>query len=158
MKGILKLNKKQSLNFQTMHFSQTGTEHWKNTHTKERSTSTKLNLNITDGVLIKHITVLWQVTKMQTASTFTILNKWRMHGPIKERTADYKMAPIHSYENCSIAQGKICFSIMGASHALVYDMPIAEIFSLFSIVSIVASWAKVLTTHPAATLIDKKST
>ena len=36
-------------------------------------------------------------------------------------------------------QGEICFRIMGASHALVHDVLDAEIFSLSSIVSIVAS-------------------
>jgi hypothetical protein len=53
--------------------------------------------------------------------------------------ADSKMAPIHSYENCSMSQGNIKVKFASASrehsHALVYDVPDAEIF-LFSFVSV----------------------
>ena len=66
-----------------------------------------------------------------------------MRGPIKERTADKKMAPIYSYENCSMAQGSIKEGFDSASweprHALVHDVPDADIFSLRIIVCIVAS-------------------
>ena len=51
--------------------------------------------------------------------------------------------PIHSYENGSMAQGNIKEGYASASwapgHALVRDVPDAEIFSFSSIVSIVAS-------------------
>ena len=47
------------------------------------------------------------------------------------------MALIDSYENCSKGQGntkeRFCFRITGASHALVHDVPDAELFSLSSI-------------------------
>ena len=52
------------------------------------------------------------------------------------------MAAINSYENCSMAQGNIKERFASASresHALVHDVPDAEIFSFSSIVSIVAS-------------------
>ena len=56
------------------------------------------------------------------------------------------MAPIHFYENCSMAQGNIMERFASASwapsHTLVHDVPDAEIFSLTSIVSIVASSAR----------------
>ena len=51
--------------------------------------------------------------------------------------------PIHSYENCSMAQGNIKERFGSASwapiHTLVRDVPDAEIFAFSSIVSIVAS-------------------
>ena len=55
-----------------MHFSQIGTEPRKKSE-KQKSCPHQLNLRVADGVSIKHMTVLWQVTKMQTASTSTIL-------------------------------------------------------------------------------------
>ena len=65
------------------------------------------------------------------------------HGHIIEWTPDSKMAPIHSYVNCSMAQGNIkeryASESWEPSHALVHDVPDAEIFLFFSIVSIVAS-------------------
>ena len=70
MKGILKWNKNKSLTSKQFipHKQALNTE--KIRHTKELSTSTKLYLNVPDGVLIKHMTVLlWQVIKMQTGST-----------------------------------------------------------------------------------------
>ena len=82
MKGILKWIKNRGLTFKQRisHKQALNTE--KITHTKELSASTKLNINGTDGVLIKHTTVLWQVTKMQTASTFTIWISGNCHAAI----------------------------------------------------------------------------
>ena len=55
------------------------------------------------------------------------------HGHIIEWTPDSKMAPIHSYVNCSMAQGNIkerfAFASWAPGHALVHDRPDAEILS-----------------------------
>ena len=59
------------------------------------------------------------------------------NGHIIEWTPDSKMVPIHSYVNCSMAQGNIKERYASASwepsHALVHDVPDAEIFLIFSI-------------------------
>ena len=60
------------------------------------------------------------------------------HGPMKKRTADWNMVPIHSYKNCSLAQGntkdRVASTSWEPSHALVHDDPAVEIFSFSSIV------------------------
>ena len=70
MKGILKLNKIKGLSFKQC------ISHKQALNTEEigqkKSRPHQLNLNVTDGVFIKHMTVLWQVTTMKTASTSTI--------------------------------------------------------------------------------------
>ena len=91
---------------------------------------------------------LWTQNARQHSSQHSSLisrlaRKCSSHGPIKEWTADIKMAPIHSYENCSMAQGNIKERFGSASwapiHTLVRDVPDAEIFAFSSIVCIVAS-------------------
>ena len=71
------------------------------------------------------------------------LARARKHTRAPTMAADSKMAAIHAYEICSMARGKIKERFASASwepsHALVHDVPDAEIFSLPSIVSIVAS-------------------
>ena len=61
------------------------------------------------------------------------------------------MVPIHSYGNCSVAQGNIKDRIASASwepsHALVHDIKDVEIFLFSSIASIVASWMRGLSEH-----------
>ena len=62
------------------------------------------------------------------------------HGHILEWTPDSKMAPIHSYVNCSMAQGNIketyASSSWEPSHALVHDVPDAEIFLFLALLAL----------------------
>ena len=62
-------------------------------------------------------------------------NEKYTHGHIIEWTADSKMAPIHSYEHCSMSQCNIkerfAFTSLEPSHALFHDIPNAEIFFVF---------------------------
>ena len=63
-----------------------------------------------------------------------------MHGQIIEWTPDSKMAPIHSYVNCSMAQGNIketyASSSWEPSHALVHHVTDAEIFLFLALLAL----------------------
>ena len=62
------------------------------------------------------------------------------HGHNIKWTTDSKMAPIHSYVNCSMAQGNIKERYASASwvysHALLHDVPDAEIFFFLALLAL----------------------
>ena len=73
MKGILKLNKSKAYLSNNAYLTN---RHWiLKKSDKKKSCPHQLNLNVTGGVLIKHMTVLGQVT---TCFNLYNLNKWWM--------------------------------------------------------------------------------
>ena len=112
------------------------------------SLSLSLSVCLSHSVSLSHIFCLFVNLSLSVCGGFLPEAKHcvRPMDILKNGQRTEKCPPIHSNENCSMVHRNILERFASASwapsHSLMHDVPDAEIFSLTSIVSIVASSAR----------------